>query len=129
LQEKRFVDVLIVDDDPFVRGMLAELLEDEGYRVVSAADGEEALSYLMRQAPMPCVILLDLMMPRMNGWEFRNAQRKTPELAAIPVITISAYADLLVGVPALDAAAHFPKPIDLDQLIVTVRHWCAAAGP
>ncbi len=120
------MDVLIVDDDPFIRSMLAELLEDEGFSVASAGDGEEALAYLQQQPLQPCLIVLDLMMPRMNGWEFRTAQRNMPALAAIPVITISAYADLLSGVPALDAAAHFPKPIDLDRLVEMVQQCCAS---
>jgi two-component system, chemotaxis family, chemotaxis protein CheY len=120
------VNVLVVDDDSFIREMLEQLLEDEGYSVASAADGEEALSYLQQQQTPPCLILLDLMMPRMNGWEFRAAQRRDPLLAPIPVVTISAHADLLATADPLDATAHFPKPIDMARLITTINRYCKA---
>lgn len=116
--------VLVVDDDPFIREVIAELLQDEGYTVVQTANGEEALNYLQQQTHPPCVILLDLMMPKMNGWEFRAAQRQDPTLAAIPVITISAHADLLTTASQLDVAGHFAKPIDMDRLLVAIQHYC-----
>lgn len=122
------MNVLVVDDDPAIREVIAELLEDEGYVVAIAADGEEALAILQGQAAPPCLILLDLMMPRMNGWEFREAQRLDPSLAPIPVITISAHADLLSGGTRLDAAGHLPKPLDIDRLLATIRHYCRRLG-
>jgi two-component system, chemotaxis family, chemotaxis protein CheY len=116
--------VLVVDDDPFIREVIVELLQDEGYTVAQTANGEEALSYLQQQQVYPCVILLDLMMPKMNGWEFRAAQRQDPALAAIPVITISAHADLLTAASQLDVAGHFPKPIDMDRLLAAIQRYC-----
>jgi CheY-like chemotaxis protein len=118
------VSVLVVDDDASIRELLVELLEDEGYSVVSAANGEEALRYLQQQGEYPCVILLDLMMPQMNGWEFRAAQRQNPALAAIPVVTISAHVAIAPHAAELDAAAHLAKPIDIPQLIATLEHYC-----
>jgi CheY-like chemotaxis protein len=118
------MNVLVVDDDIYVRQMIVELLEDEGYSVASAANGIEALHYLEQHAEPPCVILLDLMMPQMNGWEFRHAQRQNPALAAIPVVTISAHADVSRQNPAIDADAHVPKPIDIQRLISTLQRYC-----
>jgi two-component system, chemotaxis family, chemotaxis protein CheY len=118
------VNVLVIDDDMHIREMLAEVLEDEGYAVACAADGQEALSYLHEQPTQPCLILLDLMMPRMNGWEFREAQRQDPALAPIPVITISAHADPFATATPLDVTAHLPKPIDINRLLTTVQQWC-----
>ncbi len=117
------MSVLIVDDDAAIREVLSEVLSDEGYAVDTAANGSEALVYL-QAAPRPGLILLDLMMPVMNGWEFRAAQQLDPELAAIPVITISANAELVRGVPQLEVAQHLRKPIDLDDLLMAVqRHF------
>src|SRR5919206_1695644 len=81
-------EVLVVEDDFAIRETLRELLEDEGYRVAWAANGKEALARLHERAPR--VILLDLMMPVMDGWEFRVAQQRDPALASIPVVVISA---------------------------------------
>ena len=67
--------ILIVDDDPDIRDSLKEVLEDEGYEVNGVANGREALDYL-RKSPRPCVILLDLMMPVMDGWQFRKEQKQ-----------------------------------------------------
>jgi CheY-like chemotaxis protein len=122
------MNILVVDDDPHIRDVIAELLEDEGYSVASAANGEEALHVLQQQPAPPCVILLDLMMPKMNGWEFRAAQRQDPALAPIPVVTISAHADLLTTATSLDVAAHLPKPLDFGRLLTTVERYCRTTG-
>lgn len=81
--------VMVVDDERDIRRGIADALELEGYEVVEAADGCEALEKL-RQSERPAAIVLDLMMPRMNGWQFRDEQRRDPELAKIPVIVVSA---------------------------------------
>ena len=75
--------ILVVDDDPDIRTSLAEILGDEGYRVAGARNGREALDYLRRRT-RPSLILLDMMMPDMDGWLFRREQQKLPELASIP---------------------------------------------
>lgn len=122
-----FMDVLVVDDDPFIREVLVELLEDEGYSVTQATNGLEAMQTLQQHLNQPCLILLDLMMPRMNGWEFRAAQQQMPNLAAIPVVTISAHADLLQTIHRLDAAEHLSKPLDIDRLLAIVKRYCSNA--
>jgi CheY-like chemotaxis protein len=81
--------VLIVDDDTDLRRALTELLEEEGYAVEGAGDGREALAK-MRSGLRPALILLDLMMPGMNGWDFRKAQLDDPELRTLPVVVVTA---------------------------------------
>src|SRR5688572_13333187 len=82
--------ILLVDDDNDIRETYGEVLVDEGYQVVLARDGLEALEYLEGTATLPDLILLDLMMPRMDGNQFRGRQLETPRLADIPVVVISA---------------------------------------
>jgi CheY-like chemotaxis protein len=118
--------ILLVEDDPALRGTLAEVLEERGYEVVCAEHGADALSHLGDE-PAPNVILLDLAMPVMDGWSFRNVQRKDPRLASIPTVilsaTLSADPRALDG---LDADAALPKPFTLERLIETVQRFCLA---
>ncbi len=112
--------VLVVEDDVDVRETVAEALEDQGYRVSSAANGVHALRLLRDHALRPDVILLDLMMPEMDGWGFCAEQKKDPQLAAIPVVVFTAY-----GVPddtarQLGAAGFLRKPVHLDDLVATL---------
>lgn len=109
---------MVVDDDPDIRETLAELLEDEGFDVVTAANGAEALEVLA-SGPLPRVILLDMMMPVMDGFEFRLAQKMAEELAPIPVVIITAGADPRSR--NLDAAAVLRKPLDVSRLLETIR--------
>lgn len=115
--------ILIVDDDHDFREVLEELLQDEGYRTSAAANGQEALDHL-RQGELPCIILLDLMMPGLSGWEFREQQRQDARLAGIPVAVITGVRNTLDRVAALDAVAYFQKPIDLPVLLATVSRHC-----
>ena len=110
--------VMIVDDDPDIRETLAELLHDEGFDVATAANGVEALD-LLASGPLPNVILLDMMMPVMNGFEFRLAQKMAEELAPIPVLIITAGADHRAG--EMDAAAVLRKPLNLPRLLEAIR--------
>jgi CheY-like chemotaxis protein len=114
--------VLIVEDDPDTRDMLAHFLELSGFEVEKAANGHEALNAL-RGGDNASVILLDLMMPVMDGWEFRAAQRLDPTLSAIPVIVVTA-AGPRERVPPIDADAWLPKPVDLDRLLDTLMPFC-----
>jgi CheY-like chemotaxis protein len=119
--------VLVVEDDPDIRATLCEALEDNGYSAVGAANGAEALEYLRGGAEPPCLILLDLMMPVMDGQTFRTEQRADPQLANIPVVVISAYRD--VERQANDLAAGFlQKPVRLETLLETARKHCDAAA-
>lgn len=113
--------ILVVDDERDIRDTIAELLADEGYAVEEAGDGAEALK--KARACHPVVVLLDLMMPGMNGWEFRARQRGDPELASIPVIVLSA----LGKVPGVDAAAYLQKPFGLEDLLSAVKRHANAA--
>ena len=116
--------ILLVDDDLDVRCSLAELLEEEGYEVVCAGDGEQALRELASPAA-PNAILLDLTMPVMDGWTFRDRQRRDPRLASIPTIVISAsHAPDLKALELLHADAVLPKPFDLERLVETLDRVC-----
>jgi CheY-like chemotaxis protein len=116
--------VLIVEDDPFGREALAQLLRGRGYPVITAADGREALERL-RQPPPPGLILLDLKMPAMDGWEFCLRRNRDPRLACIPVVVVSAGAELPAAkAAALGVAGHLQKPVALDDLLDTVARWC-----
>jgi CheY-like chemotaxis protein len=106
-----------VDDEVDIRTAVAEVLEEEGYEVFAAGNGYEGLMKL--RAKQPSVILLDLMMPGMNGWEFRRAQQLEPELATIPVIVLTA----MGRAPTIDAESFLQKPFDLDTLLDEVRRW------
>jgi signal transduction histidine kinase len=106
--------LMLVEDDPSIRDTLAEMLEDEGYAVTTATNGREALDTLHQGIP-PDVILLDLMMPVMDGWEFRVEQRADPMLAAIPLLAMSA--DLSAKARAIAADAYVRKPIDFPELL------------
>jgi CheY-like chemotaxis protein len=114
--------VLIVDDDFALRDALCAALEGEGFSVAAVSNGEEALEYL-RNGARPCLVLLDLMMPIMNGWEFRAEQRQDPELADIPVIVLSAFARS--GDEELRGIERFlRKPFELSDLLAAVRAYC-----
>ena len=117
--------VLVVDDDRDIRDSLVEMLEGQGYLARGAANGVEALDVMRTSAVLPCVILLDLMMPMMDGWEFREAQLKNPAWTAIPVIVISAYNDVDQQARAL-ALDHLRKPLAIRPLIDAIRRHVAA---
>ena len=109
--------LLIVEDDDDIREALFGLLRMEGYAVEGCANGKEALARLRKYAP-PDVILLDLMMPVMDGWQFRVEQRRDPVLASIPVVALSA--DSTPKAAAIDAEAYLKKPVDFDTLVGTL---------
>ncbi|MGQ0505366.1 MAG: response regulator [Myxococcaceae bacterium] len=111
--------VLVVDDDPDILEALSEILEAEGYEVVRARNGQEALTRL--DSTPPALILLDLMMPVMDGWEFAQRMRQQPAVASIPIIVLSA--DRNVGTKARDlgAVGHLPKPFELNDLLDMVH--------
>jgi CheY-like chemotaxis protein len=115
--------VLVVDDDFDIRDSLADVLRDEGYGVEVAADGEEALAQLRRMSPPPGLILLDWMMPRCDGEQFRAQQKIDPELASIPVVLLTADARLPEKRALLDVDDYLAKPVDLDLLLETVGRY------
>ena len=112
--------ILLVEDDFDVREALVETLRDRGYEVESAGDGEQALQ-LLRNGARPGLILLDLMMPRMSGSEFRMAQQVDPQLSEVPVVLLSADGRMEEKARALKVEGAIRKPIDLDELFETIE--------
>jgi CheY-like chemotaxis protein len=112
--------ILIVEDDDDIREALTQILQLEGYVVREAANGQEALD-ISAQHPVPSLILLDLMMPVMDGWQFRSEQIKDPALSKVPVVVISADASVHEKVSSFGAATVLPKPISLDRLLRAVE--------
>ena len=116
--------VLIVEDDADLREMMAQLLTLEGYKIETVANGREALEYL-NEAPRPDVILLDLMMPIMDGWEFRRRQQDDPALADVPVIVLTALDQAQARANDLNGVDFLKKPLDFDRLLELVRRRCS----
>jgi CheY-like chemotaxis protein len=119
--------VLLVEDDEYIRESLAEIVEDEGYRVVVASNGQEALAWVQGTGEAPAMILLDLMMPVMNGHEFIRALRELedPRKRETPVIVLTASREHPSG-PGIIAALR--KPIDLGALLEAMRGASSQAG-
>ncbi len=109
--------MLIVDDEQDIREIFETVLRYDGYEVLSASDGQQAMD-LLRRGARPDAILLDLMMPQMDGWQFRVAQKQDPMLAAIPVIAVSA--DRTAKAAAIDANAYLAKPVDVNALLLAL---------
>lgn len=120
--------VLVVEDDFDLRDALVPILEYEGHRVVSAANGREALDRLQAM-PLPSLILLDLMMPVMNGEAFRAEQLRDPRLAGIPVVVVSAHPAAEEHAARMGAVACVRKPFDVDDLLAAVRRGSASRLP
>jgi CheY-like chemotaxis protein len=113
--------VLVVDDDAEIRESMRELLEEEGYVTLGAANGEQALA-LMRADEPPQLVFLDLMMPIVDGWEVLRVRRGDDRLTAIPVVVVTAG----VGGPDIDelgASLVLRKPLGLDQLIAAAARF------
>jgi DNA-binding response OmpR family regulator len=117
----RHCPILIVEDDADLREMMAQLLTLEGFRAETVANGRDALDYLER-GDCPDLILLDLMMPVMDGWEFRRRQRAHPEYAQVPVVVLSALDQ--VRAADLGGPTFLKKPLDFDLLLDLVRRHC-----
>jgi CheY-like chemotaxis protein len=116
--------ILVVEDEQMLRDSLVEFLEENGYEAIGANDGQDALAKLKTRGTPPCVILLDLMMPVLDGKAFREQQLRDPELARIPVIVLSAYRDVAGRAQDLMVADFFAKPLKLPALLDVVRQHC-----
>ena len=110
--------ILVVDDDPDIRESLREVLEDEGYEVACVGNGREALDHLKAASPPPCVILLDLMMPVMDGWQFRAEQLRDAALRNIPVVVMTASRG--INREDLGDAEVLQKPVGLGDILEAV---------
>jgi CheY-like chemotaxis protein len=114
--------ILVVEDDPEIRELVAELLRDEGYAVESAANGQEALERLQTPGRLPCVMLLDLMMPVLSGPELLEIMAEDRRLAALPVVVISAMSD--GSVPGV--RRFLRKPVSSETLREVVAECCGS---
>jgi two-component system response regulator CpxR len=112
--------VLVVEDEKELREMMREALESNGYAVVTAEEGQDALAAI-EQIKDPCLVLLDLLMPGMNGWDFFREMRARPKYAAVPVIV---HSSSTAGAPQ-GATRVLRKPVDFDRLLDVVREFCA----
>ena len=122
---KQHEPVLIVEDERDTRDALATLLQMVGYRTMVAENGQRALELLKESGgAKPCLILLDLMMPVMNGWQFREAQRTDESIASIPVIVITADPAAENMAQPFGFSGFLKKPINFDQLSATIAAYC-----
>jgi CheY-like chemotaxis protein len=117
--------ILLVDDDATSRSLVTEALGDEGYQVVTAADGAAALEIVASRRP--CVILLDMRMPGMDGWAFAGAYRRRPGPHA-PIVVCSAAADARQRAAEIEAAGHLAKPFGLDALLAVAQRYARPNG-
>jgi CheY-like chemotaxis protein len=115
--------LLIVDDDDFGRETLGRILEAAGYSVLRAASGGEALRRL-RHGPRPDLIVLDLLMPSVDGWQVVRQQQRDPRLAPIPVVVVSAVDDALPRAGP-GVVGRFTKPVNVHDLLDTIRRHCS----
>ena len=118
--------MLLIEDDFVLRAALAEALEAEGYRVECAANALEALRRLAR-SPKPSLVLLDIMMPHMDGLEFRSVQLTMREIADIPIVVVTAIGIKPEVADELDLHQTFSKPIDMPKLLAAIRRYCTPA--
>jgi CheY-like chemotaxis protein len=114
--------VMVIDDDEDVREVLRDFIEDIGYRPVVAANGQEGLDAIRKLDEPPCVILLDLMMPVMDGWRFLEVVAGDADLASIPVVISTSAPDRAPSGPRVLA-----KPVDLEDFMAELRHHCGGA--
>lgn len=117
--------ILVAEDNEDIRETLAEVLSLEGYEVQAVSNGQEALQYLKKASP-PVLVLLDLMMPVMSGWEFLDAQKRNPKLERNPVVVLSAVpaTQSLEDLEPLGTAGAISKPINLSRLLEMVGNYC-----
>jgi len=118
---------MIIEDARDERDAAQLILEDDGYHVIAVASGEEALAYMRMVDPLPCMILLDLMMHGTNGWEFRTEQLRDARLASIPIVVCSGDGRLPEKASVLGIVGQLEKPIDTTALLALVTQHCHRA--
>ena len=114
--------VLIVEDDPSTRQLLAQLFQSDGIAAVTASNGQEGLDRLKQDRP--CLVLLDLMMPVVSGEDFRRAQLRDPDLARVPTALVTAVYDRGALFQELAPVAVIKKPFDVEEVLELVRNYC-----
>jgi CheY-like chemotaxis protein len=117
------VDILLAEDDDDLREAMLDTLQDAGYRVAAVANGQEALEWLHDAERLPALILLDLMMPVMDGWQFREVQSKDAKASLVPVVVLSA----MGAHPAIDSVEYLKKPTKVAPLLALVERYCGPA--
>jgi len=117
-------NILLIEDEVDIRTILKDALAWEGYHVYTASNGKEGME-ILPEIPAPCLILLDLMMPVMNGWEFADALEMDSAYGDIPIVTLSAFSD---PGKRIRAAGSIKKPVDWDALFALVRKHCGLGG-
>lgn len=122
-QDTRKRGILIIDDDVDILLSVIQILRDEGYSAAGAENGLDGMR-LLRAEPKPGLVLLDLMMPVMNGWQFCAEKEQDPVLAEIPVVVISGDGGIDRKAASVGAAGYLKKPIELDVLLETVAQYC-----
>ncbi|HET7370950.1 MAG TPA: response regulator [Gammaproteobacteria bacterium] len=116
--------ILIIEDDLDILDGLAMLLELDGYTVIRAENGQQAIDYLRVASALPCLILLDLMMPVKNGYEFRREQQLDPVLAHIPVVVMSADVTAEGRAMRMGSKLFLKKPAEIDAILEAAEAWC-----
>ena len=117
------IDILLAEDDEDLREAMVDTLNDAGYSVEAVRNGREALEWLQDTANPPKLILLDLMMPVMDGWQFLDEREKTPKVAAVPVIVLSANGSF---VAKSETVPFLQKPVKVVPLLALVATYCSA---
>jgi CheY-like chemotaxis protein len=119
------VDILLAEDDDDLREAMLETLEEAGYAVFAVSNGRDALSWLHEAPRLPALILLDLMMPVMDGWQFRELQRVDPRASKVPVVVLSAMGTH----PTIEAVESLKKPTKVAPLLELVARFCGPRTP
>jgi CheY-like chemotaxis protein len=114
------VDILLAEDDDDLREAMLETLKEAGYSVFAVSNGQDGLDWLHEVEPLPALILLDLMMPVMDGWQFRELQRVDPKASKVPVVVLSA----MGSHPTIDAVEYLKKPTKVGPLLELVARVC-----
>lgn len=117
--------LLIVEDDQYIRETLKELLEDEGFEVVCSENGQKALALLRSTEKLPNLILLDLMMPIMDGYSFRTEQDQDQRIAGIPVVIMTADGRLEIKKEKAKACDYLKKPLNIDSVLSVIQKHCS----
>jgi CheY-like chemotaxis protein len=113
--------IMVVEDDSEIRDLLRDALVDHGYQSIAATNGADALAQLRSRPQKPCLIVLDIRMPELNGWEFRRAQKADPDLGSIPLVLFTAHANATGVAEEMNAAGCLKKPATLEALLAMVE--------
>lgn len=117
--------ILVIEDDQYIRESIEMILESEGYHFISADNGKVALEKLCTMSELPSLILLDLMMPVMDGFQFRKELEKDSHLNKIPVVVMSADGQINNKQKQVDCVHYLKKPLELDDVVNSVQQYSA----